>query len=87
MVQAKWDRVSDESRWNVEVEGDRRRFSMLVINVLDWNHYLPALADFILTIAETMIEGQRPPPVNRSDNRPGGRMIRFEEGILCQVSS
>ena len=59
---------------------------MLVINVLDWTHYVPALADFLLTIAETMVEGQRPPPINRNDGRPGGRLIRFEEGILCQVS-
>ena len=85
VIQAKWDRVTQESRWDVEIEGDRRRTSMVVINVLDWTQYLACVADFILTIADTMVEGQRPPPPNRNDNRPGGRMIRFEEGILCQV--
>ena len=69
----------------MDVEGDRRRFSMIVINVLDWEHYIAALADFILTICVTMVEDLRPPQPGRAD-KPRGRYIRFEEGILCQVS-
>ena len=84
VVQEKWDRVSQELRGRVDIEGDRRRFSMIVIKVLDWEHYIAALADFILTINETMVEDLRPPQPNRTD-RPRGRFIKFEDGILCQV--
>ena len=87
VVEEKWNRVTQEFQWNVEIEGDRRRTSMLVINVLDCDHYLAALSDFLMTIAQTMVEDQRPPPPNRQDGRPGGRLIKFEEGILCQVKS
>ena len=83
VVQDKWNRVQQEVR-EIEIEGDRRRFSMIVINVLDCEHYNAALADFITTIAETMVEDLRPAQPNRS-NKPRGRFIRFEEGILCQV--
>ena len=84
-MQEKWDRVTQEARGRVDLEGDRRRFSMIVINVLDWTHYIPALADFILTIVTTMVVDLRPPQPERAD-RPRGRMIKFEEGVLCQVT-
>ncbi len=84
MVQEKWNRVSQEVR-EVEIEGDRRRFSMIVINVLDCEHYNAALADFIVTITETMVEDLRPAQPNRMD-RPRAKFIKFEEGILCQVN-
>ena len=85
-MQEKVDRVSQEHERILEIEADRRRTSMIVIGVLDWSHYNAALADFILTINETMVEQLRPAPVGRQDDRPRGRMIRFEEGILCQVN-
>ena len=65
----------------LDVEGDRRRFSMLVQGVLDPEHYLAALADFLLCISETMVEDVRPPQGN---NGRQGKVIRFEEGCLCQ---
>ena len=88
VVQEKWDRVTQEPDRRhpnaVEIEGDRRRTSMLVINVLDWTHYFGALSDFVLTIVTTMVEDFRPAVPNRAD-RPRGKRIKFEEGCLCQV--
>ena len=88
VVEDKWNRVTREvtrgTAEAVEIEGDRRRCSMLVINVLDWTHYNAALSDFILTIAETMVEDLRPPQPDRPD-KPRGRLLKFEEGALCQV--
>ena len=65
---------------DVVVEGDRRRFSMLVERILDPNLYLCALSDFLLTIARTMEEDRRP----MRENGRAGKFIKFSEGILCQ---
>ena len=44
---------------DVVVEGDRRRFSMLVEGVLDPDLYVAAMADFIFTITSTAEIGFR----------------------------
>ena len=74
IVDEKVARVSQEVV-RLDVEGDRRRTSMLVQGVLDQDLYLAGLADFLLCITETMKLDHR---------RSGGKMICFEEGVLCQ---
>ena len=77
IVREKWERVMQEVR-RLDIEGDRRRFSMLVQGVLDPDWYMGALADFLYTICSTMIQDTRRGEGNN------GLVIKFEEGILCQ---
>lgn len=62
---------------------DRRRFSMLVENVLDPDLYLAALSDFLYTITSTVAFGYRP----RQRNGTQGQLCTFEEGVLCQKNN
>ena len=79
VVKEKQDRVMQEVR-QIDIEGDRRRTSMLVNNVLSPELYNGALADFLLTITTTMNEG-----VRLGENT--GKVIKHEDGILCQVKN
>ena len=45
---------------DVIIEGDRRRTSMMVENVIDPDLYLAALSDFLYTIATTYAIDYRP---------------------------
>ena len=59
---------------------DRRRFSMMVENILDPDLYVAALSDFLYTITSTVQFDYRP----RQRNGTQGQLCTFEEGVLCQ---
>ena len=53
-MREKINHVRQERANDVIVEGDRRRFSMMVEGILDSDLYLAALSDFIVTVTSTM---------------------------------
>ena len=82
IVKDKVDHVRREE-FNIVIEGDRRRTSMLVENVMDPDFYIGAMSDFLHTIFTTMVIDLRP----RQRNGSQGQFCKFEEGILCQKNS
>lgn len=83
IVREKINHVKQERANDTVIEGDRRRMSMLVENVLDEDLYLAAMSDFIYTITSTMRLELR--PMQRSGIQ--GQVCVFEEGTLCQKSN
>ena len=63
MVAEKQNYLKNETQI-LKVESDRRRVSMLVEGILDPDMYLAAVADFILTISQSMEVVLRPPQQN-----------------------
>ena len=80
IVHEKIEYVRQEGERNVIIEGGRRRFSMLVENVIDPDLYVAGLADFLYTITSTMKIDLRP----KQRSGAQGQFCKFEEGILCQ---
>ena len=82
-VREKQNHVRQEGERNLIIEGNRRRFSMYVENILDPDLYLAGLSDFLYTITSTMEMDLRP----KQRSGAQGQLCKFEEGILCQKNN